>query len=58
MTPHRPDLSFAAATEARFSSIENGTTILDSGGLPPWMCQTGLASRAAASCVGKARNCW
>jgi hypothetical protein len=52
MNFHSPAASFAAATEARFSSIPKLTTIFDSGGLPPWICHTGLLTCPATSCVG------
>ena len=58
MKPQSTALSWALAALARFSSIAKLTTMSDAGGCPRWMCQTGLASRAAASWPGKARSCW
>jgi hypothetical protein len=58
MKPQSTALSCAFAALARFSSIANDTTMSDAGGCPRWMCHTGLASRAAASCPSKARSCW
>ena len=58
MKPQSTALSWALAALARFRSIAKLTTMSEAGGWPRWMCQTGLASRAAVSCPANARSYW
>ena len=48
----------AEEAEARFSSIENGTSMSLAGGFGPWMCQAGLFSFCSGVWSGQARRCW
>ena len=53
MKPQSTALSWVLAALARFSSIAKLTGMSDAGGCPRWMCQTGLASRAAGVLPGE-----
>jgi hypothetical protein len=51
MKPHSVSAFSAFDDDTSVSSIWNVTGMSGSGGLPAWMCQTGLPSRCLSSCA-------
>ena len=50
MKPHSVSAFSAFDDDTSVSSIENEIGMSAFGGLPEWMCQTGLPSRCLPSC--------
>ena len=58
MKPHSVSAFSAFDDDTSVSSSWNVIGMSAFGGLPEWMCQTGLASRCLPSCrVKPSRNC-